>query len=339
MTSTMMAQVWDAALLLVPFVLMLMLGKPAIAWCRSRGLVAAVNERRVHKEATPHGGGVAMVLVGVPLGLLAVWGFQLPYGWFLTVLLVASVPVAVVGYYDDRHELSAKVRLPVHLLAVGSGLAFLPPMFDFMPLWLDKLILLLAWGWFVNLYNFMDGADGLASSEAAFLALAVALLVPVFDPLALVLAGTALGFLAFNWQPAKVFMGDVGSTWLGYVLGGFLLVACADDTLRIAWPLFACTLPFAMDATLTLLRRVWQGHHPMTPHRTFWFHRVLGLGYSHSQLVWRLMALNVTLLALAGVGLATGLEVFVLPVGVALVAGLMYAVSQREMVIYGKPQV
>lgn len=334
-----MAQVWDAALLLVPFVLVLMLGKPVIGWCRSQGLVVAPDARRVHKQATPHGGGAALVMVAVPLGLLAVWGFQLPYGWFLTVLLIASLPVALVGYYDDRHELSAKVRLPVHLLAVAAGLAFLPPMFDFMPLWLDKLILLLAWGWFVNLYNFMDGADGLASTEAAFLAIAVALLVPAFQPLALVLTGVSLGFLAFNWQPAKVFLGDVGSTWLGYVLGGFLLVACADDTMRVAWPLFACTLPFAMDATLTLIRRISQGHHPMTPHRTFWFHRVLGLGYSHSQLVWRLIALNTTLLVVAGLGLLTGLEVFVLPLGVALVAGLMYAVAQREIVIYGKPQI
>jgi UDP-N-acetylmuramyl pentapeptide phosphotransferase/UDP-N-acetylglucosamine-1-phosphate transferase len=333
------AQLWDTVLLLVPFMMVLALGKPAIAWCRKQGLVAAPDDRRVHKESTPHGGGAALVLVGVPLGLLAVWMFQLPYGWFLTVLLLASIPVAVVGYYDDRHELSAKVRLPVHLLAVAAGLAFLPPMFDFMPLWLDKLILLLAWGWFVNLYNFMDGADGLASSEAAFLACAVALLVPAFKPVALVLAGVSLGFLAFNWQPAKVFLGDVGSTWLGYVLGGLLLVACADDTMRMAWPLFACTLPFAMDATLTLLRRIGQGHHPMTPHRTFWFHRVLGLGYSHSQLAWRLAGLNMVLLVLAGLGLATGLEVFVLPAGVALVAFLMYAVGQRERTIYGKPQI
>ncbi|MFZ2587679.1 MAG: hypothetical protein WAZ18_06160, partial [Alphaproteobacteria bacterium] len=265
-----MGQMWDTLLIVVPFFMVALLGRLVVPWCVAQGMVAGLEERRAHSTPTPHGGGVVLVVLGVPLGLVAVWFFQLPYGWFLTTLLLASVVVAGVGYLDDKHEISARWRLAVHLVAVAVGLWFLPPLFDFMPLWMDKLILWLAWGWFVNLFNFMDGADGLASAEAAFLALVVALLVPVFKPLALLLMGLSMGFLTMNWQPAKVFLGDVGSTWLGYVLGGLLLVACADDTWVVAWPLFACTLVFTADATWTLVRRMLEGHKPWVPHRTCW---------------------------------------------------------------------
>ncbi|MCP5405602.1 MAG: hypothetical protein H6922_05230 [Pseudomonadaceae bacterium] len=332
-----MGQWMDALLIVVPFFTVALLGKRVVAWCTSHGLVANHDDRRSHTTPTPHGGGVVLVVLGVPLGLWAVWAFQLPYGWFLTVLLLASVMVAVVGFLDDKHEISARWRLAVHLLAVAVGIGFLPPMFDFMPLWLDKLILLLAWGWFVNLFNFMDGADGLASSEAAFMTLAVALFVPVFKPLALPLAGLSLGFLTVNWQPAKVFLGDVGSTWLGYVLGGLLLVACADDTWTLAWPLFTCTLVFTADATYTLLiQRLAQGHKPWIPHREFWFHRVLRLGYSHAQLAWRVAALNLLLLVIAIIGWAADAGIFTLLAGMLAVAVVAWRITSMEGVVYGK---
>ena len=330
-----MGQLVDALLIIIPFFVVALLGKRVVAWCGAQGMVAGLEERRVHSTPTPHGGGLVLVALGVPAGLGVVWGFQLPYGWFLTALLLASVVVAGVGYLDDKHEISARWRLLVHLGAVAVGLCFLPPLFDFMPLWMDKVILLLAWGWFVNLFNFMDGADGLASSEAAFLGLVVALLVPDFKPFALLLVGLSMGFLTVNWQPAKVFLGDVGSTWLGYVLGGLLLVACANDTWTVAWPLFACTLVFTGDATWTLVRRVLEGHRPWVPHREFWFHRVLRLGYSHSQLVVRVCAVNMVLLAVAAVGLASGWGVLSLLLGWGMVGVLGYGIHKFERRIYG----
>ena len=332
----MVRQLIEAGLLLLPFALVCLLGKPTVAWCLRHGMVADhTDDRRIHATPTPHGGGVLLPLVGVPLGMLTVWYFQVPYGTFLFALLAASVMVAAVGYLDDKHELSARARLGVHLLAVGIGLYFLPPMFDSFPLWLDKLILLLAWGWFVNLYNFMDGADGLACSEGVFIAIAVALLVAPFKPLALVVAGVSLGFLSVNWQPAKVFLGDVGSTWLGYVLGGLLLVACADDTWRIVWPLATVTLAFTGDATWTLVRRVAGGHKPWEPHRTFWFHRVLALGYSHSQLAARMTGLNLMLLAVALVGVALNREAWTLPAGLAVAGFVAWRIKSLEKSVYG----
>lgn len=283
------------------------LGPWAVTFCTKRGLMApASQDRHIHKHPTPHGGGVVLPMVVVPVGLITVWAFRLPFAEFLTALLLASLPVAYIGWTDDHKHVEPRVRLMVHLLAVSIGLMFLPQLFDFMPLGVEKIILLLAWGWFVNLYNFMDGADGLATSEAIFICLGLALLVPAFGPLALVIAAAGLGFLRVNAPKARIFMGDVASTWFGYVLGGLLLVACADDTTTVIWPLATLPLVFCFDATTTLIRRVATGHHPSTPHKTFWFHQFLARGNSHKTLLFSVLAVNIALFALAWLGLFLG---------------------------------
>ncbi|MBI1308510.1 MAG: hypothetical protein GC129_01450 [Proteobacteria bacterium] len=283
------AVVFLASVLLAPF---------AVRTCARRGLIAA-GERHIHTTPTPHGGGFLFPLLVTPAGLLAVWSLHLPFAAFLTVLLLAGLPLAWVGWVDDHAHVPPRIRLAVHLGAVAIGSMFLPQLFDFMPLWAEKALLILSWGWFVNLFNFMDGADGLATSEAIVISIGISLLVPAFAPLAVLIAAVGLGFLRVNAPPAKVFMGDVSSTWLGYTLGGLLLVACADDTWTVIWPLITITLVFCGDATSTLIRRVLTGHKPWEPHKTFWFHRFLSLGYSHRQLLVAVTILNVALLLLA----------------------------------------
>jgi UDP-N-acetylmuramyl pentapeptide phosphotransferase/UDP-N-acetylglucosamine-1-phosphate transferase len=299
-------------LLLIAYGVVVALGPWAIRLCRQRGLVAPVCARSSHTTPTPHGGGFLLPLVVVPLGLVAVWALQPPHDNFLYILLLASLGVAFIGWRDDHTHLDPQLRLAVHLPAVALALAYLPPVFDVLPQayvlpwWVEKLILLLAWGWFVNLYNFMDGADGLASSNAVFLGCAVAILAPPFAPVALLVAAGAAGLQAINSAPAKVFLGDVGSTWLGFVLGGLLLVAAADNTWQLIWPLATVALIFCADATSTLVRRVLQGHAPWVPHKTFWFHRALGLGLRHGQLAAAVAVGNLILLGLALVSLALG---------------------------------
>lgn len=244
-----------------------------------------------------------MVAVGTPLMLAAVWLLEsVPFKGFLTAMLLASAAVAGVGWLDDRYEVRARTRLGVHLVAGLIGLAALPQLFFFLPLGVEKIILALAWGWFVNLYNFMDGADGQAASEALFIGLGIAMVVPALAPLALIMMGVGAGFLRVNWSPARIFMGDVGSTWLGYVLGGLLFAALIDYTWTVIWPLVTVTLVFSIDATWTLFRRLIQGHQPWVPHKTFWFQRYLALGHTHRQLARMTGALNAVLLVIAVVG-------------------------------------
>lgn len=317
----------------LPLVLVYLAGPWAVKCCRARGLMAPhTEERHIHSAPTPHGGGFLLPMVVVPVGLIVVWGLHLPFAGFLTTLLLCSIPVAYIGWRDDHAHVEPRIRLAIHLGAVGLGLMFLPALFDFMPLWAEKALLLFAWGWFVNLYNFMDGADGLAISEAIFISLALAMIVPVFAPLALLIAGAGTGFLRVNLPKAKVFMGDVSSTWLGYILGGLLLVACADDTWVVIWPLATITLVFCADATSTLIRRILTGHKPWEPHNTFWFHRFLSLGFSHGHLLIAVLALNLLLLLCAFIGLHSGMPSLSFILGFTITALAAASIRHADVV-------
>jgi UDP-N-acetylmuramyl pentapeptide phosphotransferase/UDP-N-acetylglucosamine-1-phosphate transferase len=323
-------------LLAVAFAIVWALGPWVVHYCRQQGLVAPIGNRSSHTTPTPHGGGVLLPMVVVPLGLIAIYGLDLPHRHFLMVLLLASLGVAFVGWRDDHAHLDPQLRLAIHLPAVGLALAYLPPLFDILPQawvvpwWVEKFILLLAWGWFVNLYNFMDGADGLASGNAVFLGCAIALLAPSLAPLALLIAAGAAGLQRVNAAPAKIFLGDVGSTWLGFMLGGLLLVAAADNTWQQLWPLMTITLVFCTDATSTLLRRMIQGHAPWMPHKTFWFHRALQLGLSHRQLSLWLLGLNLLLLMVALISLYTGWPEVGFGVGLLLMGGVAWYIRSHE---------
>ena len=317
-------------LLLLVLVVSYLLAPATVAACRRRGMVAPVVARSSHSVPTPHGGGFLMPLLFIPLGLMLTWLWPLPFRGYITMLLLGSALVAYVGWLDDKHELSPRFRLTVHLLAVAVTLGLLPPLFDFMPLWLEKTLLLLGWGWFVSLYNFMDGADGLASTEAVALGLGLSLIVPAFAPLGLLLAAVTLGFLRVNAPPARVFMGDVGATWLGYTLAGLFLLAAVDDTITIIWSLATLPLVFAADATSTLIRRIATGHKPWEPHKTFWFHRVLALGYSHSHLVVAVAWLNASLVLWAWLGVALGYPSLGFLGGVLEMCAIAWYIRHRE---------
>lgn len=320
----------DLFTLLTPLVIVALLAKNLPFWCVRQGLIAEITPRHAHDTPTPHGGGILLIPVIVILGLIAVWGLHLPRSEFLTALLLASLIVAAIGLYDDKYGLAAKWRLLAHLIAVGIGLYFMPPLFDTWPTWAEKLLLLLAWGWFVNLYNFMDGLDGLATSQAIYLTLALALLFAPFKPLLLIIAGACLGFLRVNWAPAKVFMGDVGSTFLGYLIGGLLLVIVVDDTWRLVYPLFTLPLVFTADATYTLLKRILQGHNPCLPHREFWIHRAAKYGFTHAQVVEMVLAINALLFIIALAGLWLNLGIFTALIGLVVVSTAAYIFNKLE---------
>jgi UDP-N-acetylmuramyl pentapeptide phosphotransferase/UDP-N-acetylglucosamine-1-phosphate transferase len=182
----------------------------------------------------------------------------------------------------------------------------------------------LAWLWFINLFNFMDGIDGLAGSEAIAVALGYLLIVtwaghdhPLWRP-ALIVAASVAGYLAWNWHPAKVFMGDAGSIPLGFLLGWLLL----DLALAGQWAA-ALILPayFAADATYTLLKRALRGEKPWQAHREHFYQRAVLGGATPPGVVWRVSAVNAALIALALASLAH--PVPALAAAAALVAALL----------------
>ncbi|MGV8959102.1 MAG: lipopolysaccharide biosynthesis protein [Stenotrophomonas sp.] len=268
---------WMAALLLIIFL------SSAVTWLARiyalrRNLMDHPGERRSHQVATPRGGGIAIV-VSVLLALAAgaaIWPqFSLDLGIFSAGLVL----VAGIGWWDDHRPLSALKRLAVHALAalLLAGLVWHATA-DAVHAVLALLITLSL----INIWNFMDGINGLAVSHACLAATAFALILP--HPFALgawILVAACLGFLPFNFPTAKIFLGDVGSGGLGYALSGLLCLASA--TTSISWLLLLLPLTvFLVDAGLTLLMRMVTGQKWMQPHTQHLYQRWTKCGVSHA---------------------------------------------------------
>ncbi|HDZ58027.1 hypothetical protein LCGC14_0144620 [marine sediment metagenome] len=244
----------------------------------SKNLLDIPNARSSHSVSTPRGGGVAIVLaflVAVPLLANVGW-----VGWSSALGLVgAGALVAVVGFLDDHGHIAARWRLLAHFVGAAWLLFWLPGLptlvlfgtgFDLG--WVGYGLLAVLLVWLLNLYNFMDGIDGIASVEAITVCLGGALLYALVGQgglavTSLVLAAVVAGFLCWNFPPAKIFMGDAGSGFLGIVLGGLALQA-AWAAPQLFWGWLILLGVFIVDATFTLIRRLLRGDKVYEAHRS-----------------------------------------------------------------------
>jgi UDP-N-acetylmuramyl pentapeptide phosphotransferase/UDP-N-acetylglucosamine-1-phosphate transferase len=301
---------------------------------RRRAILDRPNERSSHAIPTPRGGGI-----GILAALLPAWCGIVLLGYSDATPLVAAagaLVLAALSWRDDIGGLSPALRLAIQALTVAIGIAVLPgagTVFqDMLPPWLDRVASGLLWLWFVNAFNFMDGIDGIAGTEAAaigagvaFLALAHLDLVGLGNGMfGATIAGAALGFLGWNWSPAKLFMGDVGSVPLGYLIG-WLLLALAGAGLWAA----ALILPlyFLADASWTLLRRLARGEKIWQPHRQHFYQRAVQAGRSHQAVVLRVLVADLVLIG-ASLWAAESRELPALAVAIVTVAILLVDLSR-----------
>lgn len=249
------------------------------------GLVQDPNHRSSHDRPTPSGGGLGIVAGGC----LGAAYFALAGAPALWAVLGLAAPLALTGYLDDVRQLSSRVRLAVQL-AVCAGLVLVAEAASWpvaqacgpAGAWLFAAATLVAGVWWVNLFNFMDGVDAIASVQALFMLVAGAVLCVAASPASaasgevgamLCLACAVAGFLALNWPPARIFMGDVGSTWTG-----FMILALAALTVRAGWLGAAQWLvlgaAFVSDATVTLCVRVLRRERWTQAHRSHAYQRL-----------------------------------------------------------------
>ena len=270
------------------------------------------NERSLHSGAVPRIGGVAMMMASTVGITVASWlgvVLDVPAAILLACLVLFSLSVC-----DDWRPLGVLTRLAGHLLAAMVVVVAL----DVPVIWAVPVTLALVW--MTNLYNFMDGADGLAGSMAVvgFIGFALAAWpkAPGLAVFSLVIAAAALGFLTLNFPPARVFMGDAGSVPLGFLAGSIAILGWRVEL----WPawygpmLFA---PFILDATLTLWRRLRRGERVWQAHRQHLYQRLVLRGWTHRRLVLSagsLMVVNVVIL----VGIC------LLPEGIRPVAAVLW---------------
>ncbi|HWT39004.1 MAG TPA: glycosyltransferase family 4 protein [Paraburkholderia sp.] len=264
--------------------------KTGLAW---RLATDIPNDRSLHVRPTPRVGGWGIVPVAVVAMLLAA-----PSLWFAAL---ATVFLAAVSQVDDRRGLPARVRFAAHLIAVVALVALFPAA---APWWVLAVLAFLMI-WLVNLYNFMDGADGLAGGMAlfGFAGYAAAALLsdhpmPELALASLAVAGAALGFLFFNFHPARIFLGDAGSISLGYLAGALGYWGWRGG----AWPVWFPALvfaPFIGDASVTLARRLLRGEKFWQAHREHYYQRMVRSGVGHAGTAWAWYVVMVT-----GIGLA-----------------------------------
>jgi UDP-N-acetylmuramyl pentapeptide phosphotransferase/UDP-N-acetylglucosamine-1-phosphate transferase len=268
------------------------------------------NERSLHAAPTPRGGGLAIV-GGLALGVLLGLAADALLGWRALSPLAAARPepalwllgaallMAAISFWDDQVGLAPAPRFAVHALAAASvvlGAGFVVravpiPGLGALPLtWLAAPLSLLGVIWMANLYNFMDGMDGFAGGMAVlgfgFLAaLGATGGHRLIGLLALLTACAAGGFLLFNVPPARIFMGDVGSIFLGFLAGSLALAGVHDGLFDLWVPLLVFS-PFILDATATLLRRLARGERIWQAHREHHYQRLVLAGWTHRKTVF-----------------------------------------------------
>lgn len=269
----------------------------------SHGVLDVPNERSSHTTATPRGGGLSIV-ISMTVAVAALASLGAVRKELALALLGGGLAVAIAGFMDDRFNLPVRVRLAVHVCAATLSvycLGGLPPLqFGiriFHPGWMGFPLGVFAIVWTLNLFNFMDGIDGIAASEAMFVAFGGALLT-LFgtgnnDVRAVgVVAGAAsCGFLLWNWPPAKIFMGDVGSGYIGFVAAVLALAAGHSQPFAL-WVWLILGGVFFVDATVTLLRRAARGariHEAHRSHAYQWLARRWG---SHRRVTLIVMFIN-----------------------------------------------
>jgi UDP-N-acetylmuramyl pentapeptide phosphotransferase/UDP-N-acetylglucosamine-1-phosphate transferase len=251
------------------------------------------NERSLHQQPVPRLGGV-----GVTAGIVLSVPFVSPAEWW--PLWLGAALLVGISFLDDLVGLPIVGRLIMHFVAAGGFVAGL--LFAQIGLgW--AVVAIVATVWMTNLYNFMDGMDGLASGMAVFGFgfLAIASWVAENTSLALVsvsIASTAAAFLLFNFPPARIFLGDAGSTIFGFLGAGLGFVGWRDGTWSLWFPALVFS-PFILDATVTLLKRALQGEQFWLAHRTHYYQRLVLSGWGHRKTVLAEYGLMVVCGALA----------------------------------------
>lgn len=272
--------------LLFPFIIFISLFLTELIrrYSLKKNLLDTPNERSSHSIATPRGGGLSIVIT-----FLLVIGFSnLVPSNIVFALMGSGTLVAAVGFWDDHGHIAAKWRLLSHFVAAFWVLFWLGgiPAFQLLGYnidagWPGIVIVAFLLVWLLNLFNFMDGIDGIAASEAIFIACGGAYFswlngLENLSFISLILAASTAGFLILNWAPAKIFMGDVGSGFLGLMLGIIVYENLVEGSL--AWIWFILLGVFLVDSGITLFRRILSGER--------WYEAHCSHAYQHAARKW-----------------------------------------------------
>lgn len=312
-------------------------------WGVKNNFLAVPNERSSHTEPTPHGAGIVIVVIClatyIPISIFIMGTFS--WGYFLGATLIA-----LISFIDDFYPLRFHWRLMVHataaiLLIVDLDTWHGITMLGSLKLGVFGYVLTFFWlVWMVNSYNFMDGIDGLAGLQAVIAAVSWCLLCRILDMhgvyyFSVIIAASSMGFLVHNLSRSKIFMGDVGSAFLGYTfaalpLMGRTMASKSPDLLPIAAVLFVWF--FLFDSVVTITRRAIRGEKIWLPHREHLFQLLVISGFSHRQVtvIYGILASLLSLSVLISVRYRDDIGLAMFPVVIFLTAMLLLVCFRRR---------
>jgi UDP-N-acetylmuramyl pentapeptide phosphotransferase/UDP-N-acetylglucosamine-1-phosphate transferase len=305
--------VFDATLFIASTILAWVLVLGMRRWAQRVRLVDTPNPRSMHRHATPSGGGAAIVVVCLAgIAIAVAFGLR-PAWWVLGGYFVGALLIVGVSFVDDVRELPIRLRLAVHFLgaaAMVGGLAIGSDSLTRSPAGAAWLLLAAALFWtagLTNAYNFMDGIDGLAATQGLVAGLGWTLLAsfsqqPWLALLALLVAAGCTGFLIHNWPPASIFMGDVGSAFLGFTFA-FMSLAALPRTPQLALMGALLVWPFIFDTFLAVLRRLLQGENIFVAHRSHLYQRLVLAGWRQDAVTFLYGLVALAILALDAIWL------------------------------------
>jgi UDP-N-acetylmuramyl pentapeptide phosphotransferase/UDP-N-acetylglucosamine-1-phosphate transferase len=263
------------------------------------------NERSNHQTPVPRGGGIAVMLVILATILAAYFQHGEMVGEFKYIFFGAGL-LALISWIDDIKGLPVLARL-IPQFAIVTFLTFnefkeIEVFHGLLPVWADQVAVIFIWVWFLNLYNFMDGIDGISAIEAITIFIGIFIATSLFKTppqiafFAAVVGGAMLGFLFLNWHPAKLFLGDVGSIPVGFLLGWLLLELSASGYTEYAAIISGYYLA---DSGITLIRRLLKKKMFWQSHSEHFYQLAVRGGFTHKEVVTRIIITNLILLAIA----------------------------------------
>ncbi|WP_341751490.1 MULTISPECIES: UDP-phosphate alpha-N-acetylglucosaminyltransferase [unclassified Candidatus Tisiphia] len=303
----------------------------------SFGVVDIPNPRRVHSRITPRGGGLAIVIV-VIIALIA-------YEYFSTKTLINSIKIvpllliiSSISFLDDLISIPIFVRLIFHIICSTIAIfLFLFPVVLFhheLPLYIDFMLSIIGLIVFLNIYNFLDGIDGISGAESIHLSITILILcylksdiiinINFIIVLNIIILACSIGFLIFNWHPAKIFLGDVGSISLGFLLGLCLLLISASSVHLFVASSIA-SLYYLADGGLTILIRLVNKEKIWQPHLKHFFQKAVRNGKSHKEVVSRIIICNILLMVLSIISLYFPLLSIIFAILVVMVTIINFA--------------
>ena len=300
-----------------------------------QGLIDHPGERHSHTVATPRGGGAGLILTLVIFSWL---NFSVHGGFWMHGALPGIVVLSLLGWWDDHASLSARFRFLIQL-AVSSYLIG----YALQSGWQGGVLQLAGAGlfllWMTNLYNFMDGSNGMAGAQGVFGGVVLACLFEQAGDhtsamAAALLAACCLGFLPWNLGRARVFMGDTGSLALGFALGSLLIFGVATGAFSLPVALMVM-LVFLTDSSLTLLLRVLKGERWYTAHKQHLYQRLIAHGWTHGRVLLFYQAINLTLVV-PGIVVADNYPAlaWIVALAMILVMGLGWLLVLRNIGVF-----